>query len=149
MGESDIKSESWMGKLAGVVFVVLGLSGFLVLALGFMQDRNAGPVERLQTIWAEDLQLLKDHNKLPEAWGRIREIELIPATDTAKDWARNLEVPISVNVTGSHRLEVLLLSWTQDESNGAIVQYNLVDLETNNMVWELGRTYYLKGEPPK
>lgn len=149
LNEPAPASSSWVGKIAGLVFVVLALSGFLVLTLDYLDSHGASPSQRLQSLWEEDLKLLADHRKLPDAWNKIREIELIPATDTAREWARSLEVPIEVHSDGSHRLEVLLLSWSQDESDGAIVQYNLVDLKTNNMVWELGRTYYLKGTPPQ
>ena len=67
------------------------------------------------------------------------------ATDKAKDWQKSLHIPIATVPNGKYRLELLLISWEEGETEGAIIQYNLVNLETMNMEWELGRTFILKG----
>ena len=88
---------------------------------------------------------LKASNKLPAGWNSIKEIQLIPATDKAKLWLKSMHVPILLKSDGAYKLEVLMISWDEGQDVGAIVQYNLVELKTNNMVWELGRTFVLSG----
>src|SRR5690606_4847569 len=64
----------------------------------------------------------------------------------AKKWLAEIESPIQVTKEGTHKLEVLLLSWEEGEKLGAVIQYDLVDMKTQNLLWELGRTFILKGD---
>jgi hypothetical protein len=134
-------------RVIGLLVLVLGLGLSLYIGNQYYRVSFATPTERLQILWDQDVQKLKEAKKLPAGWDDIRQIDLFPATDNAKVWLKNVTVPLQVRADGQHKMEVLILSWEESGVTGAIVQYNLVDLKTNNMIWELGRTFVLSGDP--
>ncbi len=139
-------------KLLSFLFLfisILALGYFGLEVVELIKLKNASEAERLALIWEKDLQLLIEQKKMPPGWERIREVALIGGTSTARDWIKKITSPVKVHKDGDHRLEVLLLDWKDEGNEGAIVQYNLIDLKTGNMTWELGRTYVLKEAPKK
>lgn len=133
-------------KIVGFFLILVGVGVLIHFGPAHFQFEFGSKSERLQILWEQDLEKLKAANLLPEAWSDIREIELNPTTDNAKLWMKNVQVPILLKSNGQHRLEILGVSWEEGHSSGLILQYNLVDLKTNNMIWELGRTFTLEGE---
>lgn len=131
----------------GIVIFTLGAGATLILGYKQYEFTSSPPIERLQLLWENDLDLLKGQNKLPQAWYDIREVRLIPATEQAKEWAKLINVPIKLNPKGQHELDALLLTWEEDDTLGAVVQYSLIESQSKNMIWELGRTYILRGDP--
>ena len=139
-------------KLLSVLFLLISVvaAGYLSLEIiGLIKLQNATEAERLALIWEKDLNLLIEQKKMPPGWSRIREVALIGGTPKARDWIKKIVSPVHVIKNGDHRLEVLLLNWEDEGSEGAIIQYNLIDLKSGNMTWELGRTYILKEAPKK
>ena len=132
---------------------------FLLIALGaigyfakevyqLIKIQTGGDAQRLRVLWEKDIELLAEKNKLPSGWKQIKEVALIGGTARAKSWLKQIGSPITLNSAGDHRLEILLLNWEDEGKEGAIVQYNLIDLKSGNMIWELGRTFTLKQAPP-
>lgn len=102
------------------------------------------PRERLQYLWTQDINTLKSSQILPTGWYGIKNIEYEGGDSTAMKWLKEgLHIPITLNKDGTHRLEILILSFEDTGRIGAIIQYNLVNLTDQNMEWELGRTFYL------
>ncbi len=65
-------------------------------------------------------------------------------TPESKNWLKRIDVPVRPHIQeGGNRLEVLVVVWEEEGKQGALVQYNLVDLKSKNMVFELGRTLIL------
>lgn len=125
-----------------VIFLALGwtLSSFLTQA----QFLNSTQVEKLQSLWSQDVTDLENAKALPEGWHSIKSIEFYSGDKGAQKWIdEKLRPPQKTQPNGTHRLEILLLSFEDQGKVGAIIQYNLVDLKTQNMEWELGRTFYL------
>lgn len=128
-----------------VIFLALGwtLSSLLTQA----QFLNSTQVERLQSLWNQDVASLENAKALPEGWYHIKSIEFYSGDDGAQKWINEkLRPPQKTQDNGTHRLEILLLSFEDEGKIGAIVQYNLVDIKTQNMEWELGRTFYLNSK---
>lgn len=128
------------------LFLALAIAGYVVF--GIIKYQNSSLSERLLTLWQEDLVNLTHAHKLPHGWTSIRDVVVYSGTEKAKAWAKDIKIPVIKNPSGSYRLEVLLLSWEDGATTGAIVQYNLIELKSGEMVWELGRTYILDGPNP-
>lgn len=133
-------------RIFGLVLTFLGMAIAATLISQHLRFSFANPAARLQILWEQDLQLLRAAKKLPPGFDDVKEIQIIPGSDNAKVWLKEIQVPIKVRNEGQHKMEVLVLTWEEGEVKGAIVQHNLVDLKTNNMIWELGRTYVLEGD---
>jgi hypothetical protein len=125
------------------LFALLVTAGYIVFEITSFYARPDSA--RLELLWTRDLKRLRDAKALPAAFDDIKEIEVTPATEQARQWFKSLKVPVTTKVNGGHRLEILLLTWEEGTTVAAIVQYNLIDLKTKDMIWELGRTFILKG----
>lgn len=139
---------TYIKKLLSVIFLISALTAFGYFGkevFKLIKIHRGSEADRLAVLWERDLNMLIEQKKLHPAWPKIREVVLIGATKKARNWLKEIGSPVKINPKGNHRLEVLLLNWEDKGREGAIVQYNLIDLESRNMIWELGRTYVLKG----
>lgn len=105
-------------------------------------------VKRFSELWIRDVAKLKQAGVLPPGMSDLKSIEISAATDLTQSWKPDLVIPFSSDAKGHFHLEILLLSWEEGAKEGAIVQYNLIDLRSKDMIWELGRTFVLLGENP-
>lgn len=113
-------------------------------ALEFWSKRNAPLYKRFENQWSEDVEILELSGKLPPSWFDVSEIELFGGTPESKNWLRRIQVPLAPKrKEGKHKLEILVVAWEDSGRRGAMVQYNLVEKESKNMVFELGRTFIL------
>lgn len=105
-------------------------------------------VAKMQQLWEQDMQMLEENHQLPASWASIREIELSPGSSEALDWLKRLTVPVVVTKKGDYKLQIIFLPWTEAETQGVFLQYDLVDLKSpnNNTVFETNRTIILNGE---
>lgn len=120
-------------------FILLSLGG-----AGFILNQEAPPQYKLEAMLIKDVEKLKHSQMLPEAFQSLSEIELHGGTKEAKAWLQEIRLPFKATEKGTHTLEVLLVTWSEGPKDGAMVQYNLVDNASGNMIWELGRTFILK-----
>lgn len=132
-----------------VTLILSSMAGALFIGLKVIQYQSMSPVERLNLDWANDLKTLSHQNLLPKEWAQISEIKIEAGTDKAKAWVPHLNIPINKRDSGGYRLEVLLISWKEGTKGGALIQYHLVNKESNNTIWELGRTFDLSPIFPK
>jgi hypothetical protein len=119
---------------------VLGAGGYHFLRIRFWLST---PAEKMATTWTEDIRLLERSGKLPKEWSQIREVSIRADNSTIQDWLRELHPPIKKDPKGRFRLDVFLVFWIEGIRYGTVVQYHLVDLQTENTVWEDGRTFRL------
>jgi hypothetical protein len=132
-----------------LVLAVVGLIALLITA-GYVvfeiTSFYARPdAARLELLWTRDIKRLREAKALPAAFEDIKEIEVTAATEQGREWLKSLKIPVKTKPNGTHRLEILLLTWEEGTTVAAIVQYNLIDLHSKDMIWELGRTFILKG----
>ncbi|NJL24287.1 MAG: hypothetical protein HC902_03315 [Calothrix sp. SM1_5_4] len=114
------------------------------VTLDFWSSRNAPLYRKFERSWRADVNLLEASRKLPAAWFDVKEIELTPGTPETKAWLQRMQIPLQVKKTdGNHKLEILVVAWEEEGKRGALVQYHLVNIESGNTVWGLGRTYVL------
>lgn len=92
------------------------------------------------------VRLVQGQN-LPKEWADIKEVKLNPVSPKAKEWAKKIEIPVGVHANGQHRLEIFFDEWKDETGQfGAILQYSLIHIPTNNTVWEGGRTLVLSDQ---
>lgn len=132
-----------MLKWLAILLLMIGLGLGYHSAQSYLKFKNGSPSTRLQILWENDLELLEQASSLPKQWDQIREIKIDAATDNAKKWMQGVYPPITIRPDGTHRLEILVISWEEEKEHGVIIQYNLVELKNENMIWELGRTLIL------
>lgn len=114
------------------------------VTLDYWATNNGIPEKKFEQMWHEDVALLEESKKLPSPWYSIKQIEIYPGDSKAKAWMKNVKVPLESTSNGKFKMEILVLTWEEDGKAGAVVQYDLVDLKTQNLVWELGRTFILE-----
>jgi hypothetical protein len=134
-------------RFFGLLILFVGIGLGTIIGLPYLKFATGSPAQRLEYLWQRDIETLREAKKLPPGFDDIKEIVLIPATDNAKTWIKEIKVPLQVKTEGKHKMEVLMLSFEEEHVLGAIVQYNLVELKSENMIWELGRTFVLEGDP--
>jgi hypothetical protein len=137
-------------KRAALLLFCFSVAILAFVLLDVWSTRNAPLYKKLERKWTEDVELLEGSHKLPKGWDDIGEIELIGGNPETKAILRKIKVPLSIKKkNGQHKLEVLLVIWEADGKRGALTQYNLVDLKTQNMVAELSRTIMLRDPEEK
>jgi hypothetical protein len=133
-------------------FALLLLCAAFALAAYLLLDEwrfeKLASVAKLQQLWEQDMQMLEENHQLPRTWSSIREIELTPGSPEALDWLKRLTVPVVISKSGDFKLQILFLPWTEGETQGVFLQYDLMDLKSpnNNTVFETNRTIILNGE---
>jgi len=118
------------------------------LVLDYWNQRNAPLPQRFEVLWSQDVALLEAQPQIPPAWFDVREVVIQGGTEDSIKLLARARSPLHVKkVDGNHRLEVLAILWEEEGVRGVLVQYNLIDLKSQNMIWELARNLILT--PPK
>lgn len=137
--------QKHLHKRVGLIMIAVAVVTILIilwsaLGVGFYLKP---PHEKLLTRWKADLAQLEKAQKLPSQWNDIREIQLRSDNSPIQEWLPQIKAPIQTNPNGRYRLEIFLIHWIEKYKYGVVVEYNLIDLTSNNKVWEFGRTYPL------
>ncbi|NQY99702.1 MAG: hypothetical protein HRT45_03415 [Bdellovibrionales bacterium] len=128
--------------IAAILFMtVMGVAG--VFGYKVYQFEQMSSIERLNYLWKQDMNLLKPTQHVHKGWNSIAEFEAFGGSEKAKEWLNDLQVPVRKVEKGKFKLEILLLEFDQEDVEHAVIQMNLVEIKSQNMVWELGRTYKL------
>lgn len=101
------------------------------------------PEQKLESLWKRDIINLIGSKALPEAFFKAKDIKYSYGTPEAREWLSKIEIPLKKNPEGTHRMEVFIDRWAQGTDFGAMIQYQLINLSTNDTEWELGRTLTL------
>ena len=137
-GQADLKT-----LIASVALMaVLSISG--VFLYKFIHFQSMSKVQRLNYLWKRDMNILKGSKHLHPGIKQVREFEAFAGSDGAKKWLPQLQVPWKKLEKGKYKLEILLLDFNENNQDHAVIQLNLVEIESENMIWELGRTYQLE-----
>jgi hypothetical protein len=126
-----------------LLFVAISLAG-LVVFVGFNQRYwLLPPEEKLIASWKADLQLIGNAKQasLLKRVGKIR----LRANDhsPAQDWVEKIHAPIETSKSGDILADVFLIHQIEGHRYGVIVQYEFIDMKTNNKVGEFARTLWL------
>lgn len=94
--------------------------------------------KKINILWRKDLAILTQKKILPLEWFKIKSIE----------WNNNkiknhLNPPIYLNPSGTFHLKIY--TYLLDNNYSALViQYNLIKVSDQNLLWELSRTLKVK-----
>ena len=131
-------------KSLGILSIFSSILITFIIAKNYWDFKVATPAEKIVKLWQRDIKSLKKSDSLPKEWQQIREVKFLAASDKSKKWANEIKTPpIKTTANGSHTLEVLLLDWEADGQTGFIIQYDLIEIKSKNLIWELGRTFVL------
>ncbi len=127
-----------------IILITLGVMILIIFSLKLWTFENLSGVNRLQWLWQSDLEELKSKGRLPKEFDLVREVEIQVSSEKTREWSKILTAPGRINPKGSYRLEVLLVDWNDaEDGEGALIQHNLVDIQSQNMIWELNRNYVI------
>lgn len=131
-------------KRAYLVFFCLAVAVLAFCLLDYWSSRNAPSYKKFEKQWADDVAQLEASPKLPKPWFDVKEVEVFGGDPASRGWLKEIHIPVGQkNPEGQHKLEVLVVPWEEGGKAGVMIQYNLVDLKTKNMIYELGRTLIL------
>lgn len=126
------------------MFIVFGLFSFIVYDNSSFQALPSA--EKLNWMWDKDFDNLKDQKILPKMWSQIKTIEIKTGDERAKKWVKNIKPPLKENKEGKYHLKILVTSWEDQGELGVLVMFDIFDLKTQNLIWELSRTYILENK---
>jgi len=98
--------------------------------------------------WESNLNELKSSGLLPtNKWSDITKVRVILLDENLHPYFQSLKPPIKTRKTGHYILEVSFMSHEADtdkevKKTGIITQYNLIDITSEEMVWEYSSTFY-------
>lgn len=139
-----------MSKSIGILLVLVAL-GFAYLGYDDLRWNFAGTGERFSILIERDLELLRDQNALPGAWKQLANVDYHSTTPETEAWLKEAKPTIPTQENGKYNLEVEITDWTEGAQYGGIAQFSLIDKESGNKIWELGRTYKIgpDSSPPE
>jgi hypothetical protein len=135
-------------KWIGLVLLVLGLVVSGVFVAREVQQSKA-EIDVFHRLWQEDLDQLWMTKKLPEGWKSLRMVEYTALDKDSWDWIENRKPSITIDPEGKFKLEILVDTWDDEEGKAALVEYHLIDLTSEDKIWELGRTFPIRPPNPQ
>ncbi|MCB0392548.1 MAG: hypothetical protein KDD58_14765 [Bdellovibrionales bacterium] len=136
-----------MRKIIGIIILIVALVMGSKLVFDYYSYEVA-PVElKFQALWIKDMALLENEKKLPKNWNEISEVKYNLLTENVKKWTKDISAPIVLKKNGTHRLEVTVTDWLENDKHGIVVQYHLIDKTTGDLVSEFGRTFIIENRP--
>ncbi len=127
-----------------LLLLLISTSAFGFLVWNWIHFHQQTPEQKFESLWIRDLNTLKKSKSVPPAFYDLSEIKVVGGNPQVLGWLPTLHAPIDKKSQGGHRMEILLVSWTDTDSDAVIVQYDIYDNKTGNLVWELGRTLILR-----
>ncbi|HRO68093.1 MAG TPA: hypothetical protein PL182_11060 [Pseudobdellovibrionaceae bacterium] len=92
-----------------------------------------------------DLSSLRSQGHLPKEWDEIQHVSYLMHSAFQRELIGKHKISaIPENPSGRYKMEIEFIDVPDDEDPSLILQMSMMDIQTNNKVWELGRTYPLK-----
>jgi hypothetical protein len=126
----------------GTIVLLVVVTAIGLIYYRYFSSRDSVPY-RLSRAINDDLNSMIRANGVPPNFAKIRGFQITSEGSTFKPWADEVKIRIPTEKDGTHGLEVFIFFYIDDKKFGANVQYNLVEIKTNNTEWELTRGYEL------
>lgn len=130
--------RSFIGTLFILLALLLGAAAYFNLAFWIKP-----PEQRLSIIWQRDIDHLKKEKKLPQVFNEISKVQVNSPDARIAEWIDDVKIPVSRNQKGQYTMQIMLVQWIEGHQYGVVVQYDIFDSQTENKVFELGRTFHL------
>lgn len=134
-----------MTKLFGITILLFGILAVMATykdLLPFWIETTQ--TEQIETLWKQDMELLVRSKSLPKQWIEVAEITYFPQTDTTKELLTKIRPPLGTHKDGKYKMEVTIDDWKDGADYGLMIQYQMFDIASQNMIWELGRTLVIE-----
>lgn len=134
-----------MTKLFGITILLFGFLAVIAtykdLAPFWLESSETAQIE---TLWKQDIELLVRTKSLPKQWIEVAEITYYPQTESTKELLSKIRPPLGTHKDGKYKLEVTVDDWKDGSDYGVMIQYQMFDIASQNMIWELGRTLIIE-----
>jgi len=156
---SDKRNKNKAEQFFGVFIIIVGLLGLYVLyfektdlaqkpeptKIKVSQNSDLPSKSKLTQLWSKDFDAMKSEGLPPEFKG-VWQIKVFMLDKNLHFLLRDLKAPIETNKNGVFNLEVTFISHYSEElkKDMLIIQYNVIDIETDNMILETSRQIVLK-----
>ncbi|MBX9769515.1 MAG: hypothetical protein K2X47_19720 [Bdellovibrionales bacterium] len=132
--------------LFGTLFVIFGVG----VSLGALRDLvpvwTETPDQILNSLVRQDLEQMVAKKTLSDAFFDLKTLEIKNLSKDVEGWLTPASFPFVMKGDGKNRLSVQVDLWKSPETgqNGVLVQMQIYDIASQNLVWELGRTYIIQ-----
>lgn len=131
--------------LSLIVLLLAALSGFIYFQNKYetleSQCKQRTPAKQLIELIHQDFENLNVRNKLPKEWMKIKKVGINMNSTLAAALLGKERPQFKMSQNGTHFLELEILDVPDTEDPGIILQISLIDLKSNNKIYEIGRTY--------
>jgi hypothetical protein len=136
-----------MAKIFGLTVFLFGFLAVYATYNDILPFWLENKPEEIRALWMQDIQVLVSNDKLPKEWTQVKEVKYQPLTATVEKLLKDIKPPIiPSNKKGNYRLEVTVDDWKENNEYGLMIQYQLIDLKSQNLIWELGRTLLVNSQ---
>lgn len=162
------KSSKTVEKLFGLLVIALGLAGLYKLYVEgshytkaykkelkieqkttYKLKDGAQSQNKLTTLWRNDFDTMKKElTELPTEFNDVASIRVYMLDKNLHPLLENLKAPIRTQKASSLNLEVSFISHFSEElkKDVLIIQYNFIDIDTENMILETSRQIVLEDQ---
>jgi hypothetical protein len=100
----------------------------------------------LNSLVRQDLEQMVAKNSLPDSFFNLQSLEIKNLSPEVAGWLTEKSFPFVMKVDGKNKMAILVDLWKSPETgqNGVLVQMQIYDIASQNMIWELGRTYIVE-----
>lgn len=130
----------------GTLFIIFGVG----VSLGALRDLVPVWTETqdqiLNSLVRQDLEQMVAKKTLSQAFFDLRTLEIKNLSKDVEGWLTPASFPFVMKNEGKNRLSVQVDLWKSPETgqDGVLVQMQIYDIASQNLIWELGRTYILQ-----
>jgi len=130
-------------KSIGLIIFVFGILGATYFALQNTQNSHGFQEEEFKRLWSQDIKQLEESGRLPAGWSDLHNVEVTVTSPALKPWLDKYSPDFPVKPTGKYKLQIFLDDIQDNGSTAVMIQYHLIDLISQDTIWELGRTLVL------
>lgn len=138
MHKKEFLKFDWK-QLLGVLVVMIGFQMAFYASWELFSKNFSSSSLKLQNQSRFDLASLKEKNELPEQWNSIRRVNIEGVNSVTSRWAKKIDLKVPTDGNGKYSLNVLIIP-IEGSRRSAIIQYDIHDYETNELLFEFGRT---------
>lgn len=135
-----------------ILLLIMTIIGLFGVKNSFINEESFSShqystTKALMILMKKDFINLKKSKSIPEKLYDVNQIEFFNKSDTLILTKSDLESFIKIYTFGKYKLTVDFYSFP-DEKNRHLVQYNWINLKTNDKIWEINRVYNLDKKKP-
>lgn len=130
-------------KTLGAFILVLSL----ILILSYTLELDSlilSPPERLEKIWKKDINsVVLQNESYKKILTNISQIDFTTDDPDLKKFLDQLNSPVPIAPSGNLKLNVHISRWFEGNKYGMVIQHNFFDKQSEDKVFEFGRTYFV------